>query len=88
MDILKGTWNAAVSKVEALGGTELERKVKEATSNENWGVSSTIKNEIAQSTSDYTVCIFDDCCLLDSIHFFFFKKNRHFKKSWECYGLA
>ena len=58
MDMLKSTFSAAVSKVESLGGTELERKVKEATSNENWGVSSTIKNEIAQATSDYTVWVF------------------------------
>lgn len=34
-------------------GTDIERKVKEATSNDPWGASGTIKDEIARATFDY-----------------------------------
>ncbi|MES1921153.1 hypothetical protein MHBO_002728, partial [Bonamia ostreae] len=40
-------------KVEGMYGTEIERKTKEATSNESWGSSGTLKNEIARATFDY-----------------------------------
>ncbi len=39
--------------VDSYRGTELERKVKDLTSAENWGVSSTAKGEIARATYDY-----------------------------------
>ena len=32
--------------------TEIKQKVKEATSNENWGTSTTVKNSIAEATND------------------------------------
>lgn len=46
MDLL----NSVRNKVDLLRGTELEKKVKEATSNEKWGASSTLKKEIAEAT--------------------------------------
>jgi len=53
MEIIKGAYNAAVQKVDALQGTELQKKVKEATSNENWGTSGSLKSEIASASGDY-----------------------------------
>ena len=46
-------YNAAALKVDALQGSEIEKTVKEATSNANWGVSSSLKNQIADGTNDY-----------------------------------
>eukprot|EP01083_Nonionella_stella_P086621 240780_1 len=40
-------------KAEGYVGSDLEKKVKEATSNENWGCSGTMKYEIARATYDY-----------------------------------
>jgi len=48
MDIL----NSLVNKVDSFRGTDLEKKVKEATSEENWGASSGLKAEIARATFD------------------------------------
>lgn len=45
--------SAGKDKLDQLRGTDLERKVKEATSNENWGTSNTVLREIARSTFDY-----------------------------------
>ena len=45
--------NSVRNKVDLLRGTDLEKKVKEATSNENWGAPSTLMYEIAQATYDY-----------------------------------
>ena len=53
MDWIKNTYNAAALKVDSLQGSEIEKQVKEATSNANWGVSSTLKNNIADATQDY-----------------------------------
>jgi len=53
MDLLKNAYDSVAEKVGSLSGTELEKKVKEATSNENWGVSGSLKQEIADSTRDY-----------------------------------
>ena len=39
-------------KVDQLRGTELEKKVKEATSNENWGAPNSLLREIARSSFD------------------------------------
>jgi hypothetical protein len=36
--------------VDKVRGTPLERKVKEATSNEPWGCTGEVKNEIAKAT--------------------------------------
>ena len=53
MDWVKSTYNAAALKIDGLQGSEMEKIVKEATSNANWGVSSTLKNQIADGTNDY-----------------------------------
>eukprot|EP01083_Nonionella_stella_P283091 963456_1 len=53
MDWIKNTYNAAALKVDGLQGSEMEKQVKEATSNANWGVTSTLKNSIADGTNDY-----------------------------------
>jgi len=53
MNIIKSTWNSTALKIDSMTGTDLQKKVKEATSNENWGTSSTLKNEIADETSNY-----------------------------------
>ena len=45
--------SAGKDKLDALRGTDLEKKVKEATSNENWGTSNTTLREIAKGTFDY-----------------------------------
>merc|ERR1712176_595078 len=47
------TYNAAALKVDGLQGSEIEKQVKEATSNANWGVASSLKNSIADGTNDY-----------------------------------
>eukprot|EP00457_Paulinella_chromatophora_P003726 gb/GEZN01003734.1/.p1 GENE.gb/GEZN01003734.1/~~gb/GEZN01003734.1/.p1 ORF type:complete len:637 (-),score=165.08 gb/GEZN01003734.1/:109-2019(-) len=39
-----------VEKVDQQRGTDLEKKVKEATSSDNWGATSTLKSEIAVAT--------------------------------------
>ena len=53
MDWIKSTYNAAALKVDSLQGSEIEKQVKEATSNANWGVASSLKNSIADATNDY-----------------------------------
>lgn len=53
MDFVKSIGSSVVQKLDSFQGTELEKKVKDATSNENWGTSSTTKNEIADATHDY-----------------------------------
>jgi len=53
MDLLKNAYDSVAEKVGSLSGTELEKKVKEATSNENWGVSGSLKQEIADATRNY-----------------------------------
>eukprot|EP01084_Bolivina_argentea_P087305 157683_1 len=53
MDWIKNTYNAAALKVDSLQGSDIEKMVKEATSNANWGVPSTLKNSIADATNDY-----------------------------------
>jgi len=53
MDLLKNAYDSVAEKVGSLSGTELEKKVKEATSNENWGSSGSLKQEIADATRDY-----------------------------------
>lgn len=53
MDWVKSTYTAAALKIDGLQGSEMEKIVKEATSNANWGVSSTLKNQIADGTNDY-----------------------------------
>jgi hypothetical protein len=40
------------SKVDQLRGTDLEKKVKEATSNENWGAPNSLLREIARASFD------------------------------------
>merc|ERR1712130_215163 len=50
---VKSSINAAALKIDGLQGSEIEKSVKEATSNANWGVSSTLKNQIADGTNDY-----------------------------------
>ena len=57
--------NKARDKLEQYRGSDLEKKVKEATSSENWGVSSTIKDEIARATYDYQV----RCGRIDEVWF-------------------
>jgi epsin len=44
---------AALDKVNRMVGTDLEKKVKEATSDENWGAPSSLMAEIARATHDY-----------------------------------
>jgi len=44
--------NQLKNKIDLVRGTELEKKVKEATSNENWGAPSSLLNEIARATFD------------------------------------
>jgi len=56
MDYFKGAYDAARQKVDSYMGTDIEKAVKAATSNENWGSSNTIKNEIAHYTFDYNDC--------------------------------
>ncbi len=46
-------FNKVKDKIDAQRGTELEKKVKEATSLDNWGASSTLKEEISKATYDY-----------------------------------
>ena len=53
MDWARSMASAAAHKLDSMQGTDLEKKVKEATSNENWGTSGTIKNDIADATCDY-----------------------------------
>ena len=53
MNWIKDTYNAAALKVDGLQGTEMEKQVKEATSNANWGVAVSLKNSIADGTHDY-----------------------------------
>jgi len=53
MDFVKSIGSSVVQKFDSFQGSELEKKVKDATSNENWGSSGTIKNEIADATHDY-----------------------------------
>jgi len=50
MDAIKAMGKQALVKVT---GTELEKKIAEACSNKPWGASSTMMQEIAQSTYDY-----------------------------------
>jgi hypothetical protein len=42
----------SASKVDQLRGTDLEKKVKEATSNENWGAPNSLLREIARASFD------------------------------------
>lgn len=44
---------SSLDKANQMRGTELEKKVKLATSLESWNASSTLKNEIASATFDY-----------------------------------
>jgi len=53
MDFVKSIGSSVAQKFDSIQGTELEKKVKDATSNENWGTSSTVKNEIADATHNY-----------------------------------
>ncbi|ETO16143.1 hypothetical protein RFI_21215 [Reticulomyxa filosa] len=53
MDFVKSIGSSVAQKLDSFQGSELEKKVKDATSNENWGTSSTLKNEIADATHDY-----------------------------------
>ncbi|ETO36969.1 hypothetical protein RFI_00093 [Reticulomyxa filosa] len=50
MDFVRSIGNTMVQKLDSFQGTEMERKVKEATSNEGWNSSNTTKNEIADAT--------------------------------------
>merc|ERR1711879_259005 len=43
----------AKNTVDNMTGSDIEKLVKDATSNKNWGVSGTIKSEIAHYTYDY-----------------------------------
>jgi len=52
MDFVKSIGSTVVQKFDSLQGSDLEKKVKDATSNENWGSSGTTKNEIAEATYD------------------------------------
>jgi len=51
---VEGIFNVVKDKIDQTRGSELERKVKEATSSENWAASRTIKDEIAKATYDYS----------------------------------
>ena len=42
----------SASKLDSVRGTEMEKKVKEATSNENWGTSNTLLRDVARGTFD------------------------------------
>ena len=53
MDWIKSTYHNTALKIDSLSGSEVEKMVKEATSNANWGVPSTLKNNIADATNDY-----------------------------------
>merc|ERR1719221_387146 len=53
MNWIKEQYNAAAYKVDNLKGTDIEKQVKEATSNANWGVASSLKNTIADATNEY-----------------------------------
>jgi len=50
---MSGLLDSIASKIDQARGTDLEKKVKAATSPENWHASSTVKNEIASATYDY-----------------------------------
>lgn len=50
--VTKG-FDTVKDKIDGQRGTDLEKKVKEATSIDNWGASSTLKNDIARATFDY-----------------------------------
>jgi len=45
--------NAVQSATTLVAGSELEKKLAEATSNEPWGASGTLSTEIARSTYGY-----------------------------------
>ena len=55
MEWIKKAASAASENIDQLRGSDMEKKVKEATSNANWGTSGTMKNEIAQATYSYQV---------------------------------
>jgi len=53
MNLFNSVLDTAKDVIDQQRGTELEKKVKSATSAENWGAPTTLKNEIAQATFDY-----------------------------------
>lgn len=46
--------NKVRDQIEQYRGSEIEKKVKEATSSANWGVTGQVKEDIARATYDYT----------------------------------
>jgi hypothetical protein len=55
MEWAAAAFNTAKLKVDGLTGSDIEKLVKDATSNENWGVSGSTKSEIAHYTYDFQV---------------------------------
>jgi epsin len=56
MDWAKDLYHNAKNKIDGFTGSDIEKIVKEATSNENWGSSGTLKAEIAHYTFDFQGC--------------------------------
>jgi len=54
MDYLSSVTSSVKDRLDLARGTELEKKVKAATSPENWGATGTLKTEIANATFDYS----------------------------------
>ena len=53
MDKFRGMMDDAKAAIQRNVGSDTEKKIAEALSNQNWGASSTLLNEIAQITFDY-----------------------------------
>lgn len=54
MDLLSSVAGNVLERIEQKRGTDLEKKVKEATSGtENWGANTTLKDELARATYDF-----------------------------------
>ncbi|ETO03289.1 hypothetical protein RFI_34121, partial [Reticulomyxa filosa] len=50
MEFVKNLRSSVVQKLDSFQGSEPEKKVKHATSNENWGTSNTLKNKTEDAT--------------------------------------